>query len=189
MSQRRRRILVFLLVSLAIPGLALFDLIREGALFEPAEVAIELADSLILVGAMAAVTWAVGGVVDLRETQQALANNLARSLAKGEKWREGRQGEIDALGTAIEAQFKEWQLSPAEIDIAGLMLKGASLKEIALARDTVAATIRQQSQSIYRKSGLSGRAELSANYLESLFAAAEDHRQHKATLTVVASGG
>ena len=102
---------------------------------------------------------------------------------------DARQDEIEALGNAIEAQFKAWQLSPAEIDIAGLMLKGASLKEIALARDTSEATIRQQAQSIYRKSGLSGRAELSAYFLESLFAAAEDHRQHKAALTVVAFGG
>ena len=189
MSQRRRLILIFLLVSFAIFALALFDLIRDGALFKPTEVALELADSLILVGAMAAVAWAVHGVGDLCETQQALANNLARSLAKGEQWREARQDEIEALGNAIEAQFKAWQLSPAEIDIAGLMLKGASLKEIALARDTSEATIRQQAQSIYRKSGLSGRAELSAYFLESLFAAAEDHRQHKAALTVVAFGG
>ena len=168
MSRHRRLITIFLLVNCAFFGPALFDLIREGALFEPAEVAVELADSLILVGAMAAVARAVHGVSDLREMQEALANNLSRNLAKGERWRLSRQ---------------------TEIDIAGLMPKGASPKEIALARDTSAATIRQQAQSVYRKSGLSGRAGLSAYFLENLIATAEDQRQHKAALTVVASGG
>ena len=89
------------------------------------------------------------------------------------------RAEIAALGQAIEDQFKLWKLTSAEIDIAGLMLKGAALKEIALARDTSEATIRQQAQSIYRKSGLSGRAELSAYFLDSLFAEADDLRGAK----------
>jgi DNA-binding CsgD family transcriptional regulator len=189
MSNRLRMILLLILVSLIVASLAIFDLIREGELFNPTEVLLEFANSTILVGAMAAVAWTMHSVHDLRETQEALANNFARGIAKGDRWREERQAEIGALGMAIEAQFKAWQLSPAEIDIAGLMLKGAGLKEIALARDTSEATIRQQAQSIYRKSGLSGRAELSAYFLESLFATAEDHRQGKAGLTVVASGG
>lgn len=185
MSLRSRLILLLLVVSLVVFGLALTDLIREAELLDPTEVILELADSLVLVGAMAVVAWTVQRVGDLRTTQEALANNLARAVAKGDQWRAARQDEIEALGRAIEAQFKAWQLSPAEIDIAGLMLKGASLKEIALARDTSEATIRQQAQSIYRKSGLSGRAELSAYFLESLFVSAEEHRQRGQGLSVV----
>jgi DNA-binding NarL/FixJ family response regulator len=49
------------------------------------------------------------------------------------------------------------------------MLKGAALCEIATCRQTSETTIRQQAQAIYRKSGLSGRAELSAYFLGSLF--------------------
>lgn len=189
MSQRTRLLLPIVAVSSVIFGLALLDLIRESTVFDLTEVVLELADSAILVGAMAAVTWSVLGVRDLRETQGAMANNLARSLAKGDAWRVARQTEIDALGRAIAAQFKAWQLTPAEVDIAGLMLKGASLKEIALLRDTSEATIRQQAQQVYRKSGLCGRAELSAYFLESLFEAAEDHRLHRTGLTVIQSGG
>ena len=147
-------------------------------------VADELFEKLTLVLGMAAVAWTVQGLHDLQEGQSALANNLARNVAQGDQWRAARQDEIAALGQAIEAQFKVWHLSAAEIDIAGLMLKGASLKEIALARDTSEATIRQQAQSVYRKSGLSGRAELSAYFLESLFTTAEDHRKG-AGLTLV----
>ena len=185
MQPKPRLILLLSLISLIVIGLTVVDLIRDPGVFDPAEVALDLLDSLVLVGAMATVAWTVQGVRDLRETQEALSNNLARTVARGDLWRHARHAEIDALGKAIEAQFKAWQLSAAEIDIAGLMLKGASLKEIALARDTSEATIRQQAQSIYRKSGLSGRAELSAYFLESLFSTAEDHRVQRAGLSVI----
>jgi len=149
------------------------------------EIAIDFADELILIATMAAVAWTMQQTRDLQNGQQALANNLARSLAQGDAWREQRKAEIGALGRAIADQFRIWRLSAAEIDIAGLMLKGASLKEIALARDTSEATIRQQAQSIYRKSGLSGRTELSAYFLESLFAEAEDAQARRADLALV----
>jgi DNA-binding CsgD family transcriptional regulator len=189
MTRKTRLILLVASASLIVIGLAVFDLLREGLLLDPGEVVLELADSLVLVGAMAAVAWTMQGVQDLREDHAALENNLARSMAKGDQWRETRQAEIGALGRAIESQFKAWQLSPAEIDIAGLMLKGASLKEIALARDTSEATIRQQAQSVYRKSGLTGRAELSAYFLESLFSTTEEAQGRMAGLTVVAAQG
>ena len=46
------------------------------------------------------------------------------------------------------------------------------------------ATILQQAQSIYRKSGLSGRAELSAYFLERLFAEAESASDRRGDITV-----
>ena len=82
-------------------------------------------------------------------------------------------------------QFKAWNLTPAEIEMAGLMLKEASLKEIALARDTSEATIRQQAQAVYRKSGWSERTDLSACFLKRLFCAAEDSLRPGTGLTVV----
>jgi DNA-binding NarL/FixJ family response regulator len=145
----------------------------------------ELVEKLTLVLAMAAVAWVMQGMADLRQGQVALSNNLARAVSQGAEWRSARTAELAALGSAIADQFRQWQLSAAETDIAGLMLKGASLKEIALARDTSEATIRQQAQSIYRKSGLSGRTELSAYFLESLFETSDAHRSQRAPLTVV----
>jgi DNA-binding CsgD family transcriptional regulator len=182
---RRRLILLIAAIALVVFGLTAFDIAREPRPLDRAEIAVDVIEKLLLVLAMAAVAWTVQGLRDVQEGQLALANNLARQAVQGEEWRVARQAEIAALGRAIEDQFKAWALTAAEIDIAGLMLKGASLKEIALARDTSEATIRQQAQSIYRKSRLSGRAELSAYFLESLFASAEDHRQQKAGLTVV----
>lgn len=185
---KNRILFVFLAVAVIATALTTVDLIRDPGPFDLTDVFINFADELLLLGAMAAVALTLRRVENLSDNQEAMANNIARSIAQGDAWRNQRKGEIEALGRAIEDQFRSWRLTAAEIDIAGLMLKGASLKEIALARDTSEATIRQQAQSIYRKSGLSGRAELSAYFLESLFATAEDSAARKAELSLVSTG-
>jgi DNA-binding CsgD family transcriptional regulator len=181
----KRLIALFGLIAVVIFGLAAMDIARESALPPWQEILLDLGEKLVLVAAMGAVAWTVYAVIDLRESQVAIANNIARSVAQGEEWRVQRRGEIAAMGQAIEDQFRKWHLSVAEVDVAGLMLKGASLKEIAIARDTTEATIRQQAQAIYRKSGLSGRAELSAYFLESLFEVAENAAGQGPALRVI----
>ncbi len=183
---RKKLVLMIVFLALVIFGLSAFDLLREPVFPPWGEVIPDVIEKLVLVGAMAAVAWTVHGLIELRHDHEALGNNIARSAAHGDAWRVQRRREIEALGQAIEDQFKQWHLTTAEIDVAGLMLKGMSLKEIALARDTSEATIRQQAQSIYRKSGLSGRAELSAYFLESLFETADDTARGKPALTVIA---
>lgn len=182
-----KRRMFFLIAGIGFLALALtaFDEWRQPTLPPWDEIAIDFLDELMIIGAMVGVAWTMQGVRDLHDGQAALSNNLTRAVAQGEVWRDQRRDEIAALGQAIEEQFKFWRLTEAEIDIAGLMLKGASQKEIALARDTSEATIRQQAQSVYRKSGLSGRAELSAYFLESLFVTAEDSAARRAGLRVV----
>ena len=180
-----RLMLLIGLIAVVIFGLSALDLLREPTFPPFGEVVIDLAEKLILVTAMGVVAWTVHGLLDLRQGQDALNNNMARSVAQGDAWRAQRRGEIAALGQAIEDQFRQWRLTGAEIDVAGLMLKGMSLKEIAIARETVEATIRQQAQAIYRKSGLSGRAELAAYFLETLFEVADDVGQGKPNLTVI----
>ena len=54
-----------------------------------------------------------------------------------------------------------------------LLLKGLSLKEISLVRGVSEKTARAQSFAVYAKSGLGGRAELSAFFLEDLLAPTE----------------
>lgn len=70
----------------------------------------------------------------------------------------------------IEAQFLSWQLTPAEKETALLLLKGLSLKEISKIRSVSEKTVKQHNLTIYQKSGLAGRAELSAFFLEDLLA-------------------
>ena len=66
----------------------------------------------------------------------------------------------------IHQQFEDWELSQSEQEVAMLMLKGMNFQEIATIRDTKEKTARQQASSIYAKSGLHGRHELSAWFIE-----------------------
>ena len=104
------------------------------------------------------------------EAVRALRTRLAEVSACAESWRRETETLSAGLGRAIDAQFQSWKLSEAEHEVALLLLKGLSLREIAGLRETSERTVRQQSLSVYRKANLGGRAELSAFFLEDLLA-------------------
>lgn len=103
-----------------------------------------------------------------RTTAMGVALSQARSDAQ--RWRETNASLAKGLTEAIEKQMDDWGLSGAQKEIAFLLIKGLSFKEIADSRSTSEHTVRQQAAVIYRKSGLEGRAQLSAFFLEDLFA-------------------
>lgn len=70
----------------------------------------------------------------------------------------------------IDEQFNKWTFSRGEKEIALLLIKGLSMKEISDIRGSSENTVRQQSSQIYRKCSLSGRLELSAFFLDDLLA-------------------
>lgn len=72
------------------------------------------------------------------------------------------------LAKVIEQQFEQWGLTGSEREIGMLLIKGLSLKEIAVLRETGEKTVRQQASSIYLKSGLNGRHSFSAWFIEDL---------------------
>lgn len=123
----------------------------------------------------AVVLLAAAGVVVLLLRLRALgrrARELDRRLAETEaeaaRWRAEARAALDGLGDAIERQFERWQLTPAEREVALLLLKGLSHKDIADVREVSERTVREQARSAYRKAGVGGRADLSAFFLEDL---------------------
>lgn len=72
------------------------------------------------------------------------------------------------LFDVMNKQFTLWNLSPTEHDIALLLIKGLSMKEISAVRKVKEKTIRQQATQIYAKSGYAGRHELAAHFIEDL---------------------
>ena len=68
----------------------------------------------------------------------------------------------------VDRRLEEWGLSKSEQDIAILILKGLEHQQIAELRNTSEKTVRNQAQTIYEKSGTSGRTELSALFLKEL---------------------
>ncbi len=72
------------------------------------------------------------------------------------------------LGTALDDQFERWGLTIAQREVALLVLKGLSYKEVAELRSTAEHTVRNQALAIFRKAGLAGRAEMAAFFIEDL---------------------
>ena len=72
------------------------------------------------------------------------------------------------LGDVVTQQFTEWMLTGSEIEVGWLLLKGLSLKEVAIVRNTQEKTVRQQASSIYKKAGVSGRHAFSAWFIEDI---------------------
>jgi DNA-binding CsgD family transcriptional regulator len=71
----------------------------------------------------------------------------------------------------LEERFAQWGLTPSERDVAWFALKGMSIAEIATLRGTSEGTVKAQSNAIYRKAGVSGRAQLLSLFIEDLMEA------------------
>ena len=108
---------------------------------------------------------------DSFKTKHLLADEKQKSKQlqqESEKWREQSKKYVDGLSLEIDLQLQLWGLTNSEKEVAFLLLKGMSLKEVAEIRGTAEKTARAQSMSIYSKAGLSGRSELAAFFLEDL---------------------
>jgi DNA-binding CsgD family transcriptional regulator len=103
-----------------------------------------------------------------REEALTLAERLKASEEEAGRWRDEARDLLKGLGAALDRQFERWALSPAEKEVALLLLKGLSHKEIAEVRTITEATARQQARAVYKKAGLTGRNDLSAFFLEDL---------------------
>ena len=100
------------------------------------------------------------------------AGDLRRSLherqAERDTWRQRAALSLQGLGRAVSEQFGQWGLTPAEREVALLLLKGQSHKEIAAATGRSERTVRQHAVAAYHKAGVAGRAELAAFFLGDL---------------------
>jgi len=72
------------------------------------------------------------------------------------------------LALVLKEQFEIWSLTQTERQVAMLLLKGLSFKEIASVRSTMEKTVRQQASAIYKKANVSGRHAFSAWFIEDL---------------------
>lgn len=124
---------------------------------------------------VAVLALSLGGVAYLwsgwMRTRISLEQTLASSgslEAERDEWRQRAEKLLRGLGEEIDGQLRRWKLTAAEREVALLLLKGCGHKEVAALLDRSERTIRQHAVAVYRKSGLSGRAELSAFFLEDL---------------------
>ena len=161
------------LLALAL-ALTAADAIVEAEEVTAAGLALDFVERLLLLLAMATIALMVRRMDRIEREAGDTRAALARAEAAGRAWRGRSRRLLEGLTQAIAQQFDAWGLTPAEAEIAALMLKGLSLRDVGQLRRTSEATVRQQAQGIYRKSGLANRTELSAYFLEDLFTVAED---------------
>lgn len=164
MNYKERWVIAAILLLIAV--LASVDIYKD--YFEGVSawhISIELAVGLI---ALAAVFYLIRGRFKLQRTlilEKRYSDDLK---VEANKWKQISKKYMEGLSVEIDNQLDRWKLTEAEKEVAFLLVKGLSNKEIAAVRGTSVPTIRTQTNSIYLKSRLSGRSELSAFFLEEL---------------------
>ncbi|MGZ3774666.1 MAG: helix-turn-helix transcriptional regulator [Pseudobdellovibrionaceae bacterium] len=158
LSEIERKVIASILLGvLLIVGVDLYtDLIGGGSILH---LSVEFCAALIA---------AFGFFILIRNSFKVIHLDLQQMKNDATKWKNESVKYIEGLSYAIDSQLDRWNLSPSEKEVALLLLKGLSLKEIAELRSTSEKTARAQSASVYQKSGLAGRSELSAFFLEDL---------------------
>ena len=96
----------------------------------------------------------------------------AVALLRSEKRRAAAEMELAELSQAfhdlMQARFTDWGLTPAEKDVALFIVKGFSIQEISGLRETSEGTVKAQMAAIYRKAGVSSRAQLVTLFIDHL---------------------
>jgi DNA-binding CsgD family transcriptional regulator len=178
-NRRLRLILAIALTSIVIGGTA--DLVMDSpASWLSFHVVFE---TLMIAGALLMATTLWVGWWRSEHAAAALRASLERQSAERDRWRASAQQALEGLGHAIDAQFTQWHLTPTERAIALLVLKGHGHKQIAALTGRSERTVRQHAGVVYEKAGLSGRAELSAFFLQDLMLPEEQ----RSTFPVTAS--
>lgn len=164
MRQNERFVIAGILCVVAVlVGFDIYTDSREGVVLWHV-----LTEGAIGVFALIGVFYLLRGTLILRHRLEKEIEDFSTFKKEADEWRAESRKYIDGLSSAIDQQLTKWNLSVAEKEVAFLLLKGLSLKEVAEIRNTTEKTARVQSMAVYAKAGLSGRSELSAFFLEDL---------------------
>jgi DNA-binding CsgD family transcriptional regulator len=123
---------------------------------------------LMITGALLMATTLWFGWWKAERSLEEMLEHLNARRAERDAWRDNARKALEGLGQAVDAQFRSWQLTPAEREVALLLLKGYSHKHVASATGRSERTARQHATAVYQKAGLGSRAELAAYFLEDL---------------------
>lgn len=107
---------------------------------------------------------AIGLVLGLLFGALALRKSFQDRRAAEEKLRRASTAFMELM----EERFVEWNLTPAERDVALFAIKGMTTAEIAGLRNTSEGTVKAQTNAIYRKAGVAGRPQLLSLFIDDL---------------------
>ena len=164
--ESRRAVLVLALVFLGIFVGALVDLLLDAPeRWLTPHVMLEVLILVLMLG-LSLFLWS--GWADSARSLERIRLALAEREEERAMWRRSTRSILAGLGREIDRQFHAWKLTPAEREVALLLIKGFSHKDIATLTGRSERTTRQHAGSAYHKAGLAGRAELAAYFLEDL---------------------
>lgn len=130
-------------------------------------------ETTLLLSCLAAIGWLWTGWMRARRSLALARADSEAQRSERDAWRARAEKLLRGLGDEIDTQLRRWSLTPAERETALFLLKGYGHKEIAALLGRSERTVRQHAVAVYRKSGLSGRAELAAFFLEDLLLPAQ----------------
>ncbi len=120
------------------------------------------------------INWALHEMIEIGAALGLVLGSLFGLLVirRSDARRQAAEDKLAALSTAfnalLEERFDEWGLTPAERDVAYFVVKGLSTQEISGLRKTSEGTVKAQTNAIYRKADVSGRAQLLSLFIEDL---------------------
>lgn len=94
-----------------------------------------------------------------------LKQDLEKNQNKLNSYKNKYRKAISEIKKGIEEQMDLWQLTNEEKKVAKLLILGYTFKQIAGILNKKEKTIRNQSLSIYKKSGMIGRSDLAGYFL------------------------
>lgn len=159
---------IIALVLLIIMVLNFFDVLTDISLGVPQWHIIE--ESFIVLMSGVAAMFLIFDIRKRTKNTLLLKNQLSLSAYELENITEEMSLARKQYSQVIHDQFELWQLTKSEQEVAMLLLKGLSFKEISAVRETKEKTVRQQASTIYSKSAVEGRHEFSAWFLEDFIA-------------------
>ncbi|WP_292290591.1 helix-turn-helix transcriptional regulator [Marivita sp.] len=110
----------------------------------------------------------IGAVIGLILGMVVSATLMVRSLKRQRAAEASLRLASGAFMDVLQERFAEWELTPAEKDVALFSIKGLSTADIAGLRSTSEGTVKAQTNAIYRKAGVSGRPQLLSLFIDEL---------------------
>jgi len=93
---------------------------------------------------------------------------LRHSILKTRETERKLKDASNAFMDVMTEHFDQWELTPAERDVALFSLKGMTVNQIAELRGTSNGTVKAQTNAIYRKAGVNGRPQLMSVFIDDL---------------------
>lgn len=156
---------IAVILVLALVGIAsLYDIAVD--LAHGTSVSHLLSEAALLVLSLAVIVWLTLHIRTQKKALEQIKREIAAAKQPDPAVAVEAQEARQRLGEIMRRQFKQWQLTRGEQEVALLLMKGLSFKEIAAVRETHEKTVRQQASAIYRKAGVSGRHAFAAWFIE-----------------------